>query len=132
MSAPPEFQLSSLAWTALGAGAVCAGLKAASWRNERATRFLVALPLLTVVLVFLVLTGPRSDDGCCLARAREELEICLVYSLTSIVFVLVWLACLDQAAARLEGVKLGACASGAFALLVWFACMSVLQLFVLS
>lgn len=126
-----EFPLSSLAWTAIVSGCVCAALQAVSWRNQRVARFLAALPVLVVVLVFLAMTNSESDNNC-LARAREELESYLIYSLISIVFVLVWLACINQAVLRIRSVKLGVCVSGAFALVVWLICMSVLLLFVLA
>ena len=50
-------------------------------------RFLVALPVVVVELVYLASTNADSDNGC-LARTREELQRYLVYSLISIVFVI--------------------------------------------
>jgi len=123
--------LRTLASTALGAGCVCAALQAAAVHSQRAARYIVALPVVIVALVYLAITNSESDHMC-LARAREELQSYLAFSLISIVFVLVWLCCLEQATVRMASVRLGVCVSGACAMLVWFVCVSVLLLSVLA
>ena len=131
MSGSPESPFTTLAITAVGAGAICAALQASSWQNRHVARFVVALPLVALLLVFLTMTSPGTETVC-LSKTKEELQIYLLYSLTSFVFVLVWLGCLDQAVYSCGSVKLGLLTSGITALLVWLLCMSGLLLFVLS
>ena len=131
MSAVPECPLTTLALTALGTGLVCAALQATSWQSRQVARFIVALPLVAVLMVFISMTS-AGPDHTCLARTREELEIYLVYSVVSFVFVLVWLGCLGQAVDRLDSTKLGVLASGLVALVAWVICMASLLLVVFS
>ena len=131
MSAAPQFPLTTIVWTAVGEGALCAAVQTTSWHNQRVARALVALPVVVVLLVFTAAHGANSDNPC-MTRTRDELESYLAYSLISIVFILVWLAGLNQCASRLGSAKLGVCASGALALLVWFICILALIAFVFS
>lgn len=131
MSVVPESPLTTLALTAFGAGVICAALQATSWQSKRIARFVVALPLVAVLLVFLSMTSAEPEH-ICLARTKEDLEVYLLYSLVSFVFVVVWIGCLDRAVYCLNSPKLGVLLSGVAAMTVWLVCMAALVLVVFS
>ena len=87
--------------------------------------------MVAVLLVFLSMTS-ADPDHTCLSRTKEDLEVYLLYSLVSFVFVVVWIGCLDQAVYRLSSPKLGVLVSGLAAMIVWLMCMAALVLAVFS
>lgn len=108
-------------------GAVIAALQAVAWRSQRAARLLLALPAAVMLLIFFVVRAP--DGSSCCARTKEELTTYALYTVMSLVFMLVWLAALESAAGMLGSDAGGVCASGGLALLAWLACMAALLLF---
>lgn len=105
-------------------GAVAAALQAVAWRSQRAARLLLALPTAVVLLVFFIVRAPN-ESSCC-ARTKQELTTYALYTVMSLVFMLVWLAALETAAQMLGSDAGGVCASGGLALMAWLACMAAL------